>query len=320
MKIFIAYDGSEAANTTIDGLRRAGLPGKGVEALVMSVGEVWLPPAAPDDDTIPVHALPGLKAAREHAALVMEQAREAAARGSKLVQQIFPDWTVTAEAQNGSPAFELLNRAEEWHADLIVVGSHGHTALSRFVLGSVSQKILTEASTSVHVGRTHPGSGSSGERIVIAVDGSPGSLTAVKAVAKRNWTPGSEIRIVVADDAMKGNPIMMLIPPLRNFVDEVRAEERTQSELMGLEAAKELRAGLNNENMTVSSVVETGDPKQVIIKHAEEFGADCIFTGATGFSSRLERFVLGSVSSAIAARAQCSVEVVRDREALKNRQ
>ena len=319
MKIFIAYDGSEAANTAIDGLRRAGLPGKGVEALVMSVGEVWLPPAVPDDDTFPVHAPPGLRAAREHAALVMQQAREAAERGRKQVQQIFPDWTATAEAQNGSPAFELLNRAEEWQADLIVVGSHGHTALSRFVLGSVSQKILTEASTSVLVGRMHPGTGSSGERIVIAVDGSPGSLAAVKAVAKRKWTPGSELRIVVADDAMKGNPIMMLIPPVRDFVDEVRAEERTQSEQMGLEAAKELRAGLNNENITVSSVVETGDPKQVLVKHAEEFGADCIFTGATGFSSRLERLVLGSVSSAIAARAQCSVEVVRDREALKNR-
>lgn len=319
MKIFIAYDGSEAANTAIDGLRRAGLPGKGVEALVMSVGEVWLPPAVPDDDTFPVHAPPGLRAAREHAALVMQQAREAAERGRKQVQQIFPDWTATAEAQNGSPAFELLNRAEEWQADLIVVGSHGHTALSRFVLGSVSQKILTEASTSVLVGRMHPGTGSSGERIVIAVDGSPGSLSAVKAVAKRKWTPGSELRIVVADDAMKGNPIMMLIPPVRDFVDEVRAEERTQSEQMGLEAAKELRAGLNNENITVSSVVETGDPKQVLVKHAEEFGADCIFTGATGFSSRLERLVLGSVSSAIAARAQCSVEVVRDREALKNR-
>ena len=319
MKIFIAYDGSEAANTAIDGLRRAGLPGKGVEALVMSVGEVWLPPAVPDDDTFPVHAPPGLRAARDHAALVMQQAREAAERGRKQVQQIFPDWTATAEAQNGSPAFELLNRAEEWQADLIVVGSHGHTALSRFVLGSVSQKILTEASTSVLVGRMHPGTGSSGERIVIAVDGSPGSLSAVKAVAKRKWTPGSELRIVVADDAMKGNPIMMLIPPVRDFVDEVRAEERTQSEQMGLEAAKELRAGLNNENITVSSVVETGDPKQVLVKHAEEFGADCIFTGATGFSSRLERLVLGSVSSAIAARAQCSVEVVRDREALKNR-
>jgi nucleotide-binding universal stress UspA family protein len=315
MKIFIAYDGSAPADTAIDAMRRAGLPNEGVEALVMSVGEVWLPPTtAGADDTMPDIDSPGLKQAREHAELVMHQAREAVERGAKRVQQLFPEWRVTAEAHNGSPAFELLNRAEEWQADLIVVGSQGHTSLSKLVLGSVSQKILTEASTSVHVGRAGKATGASGERIVIAVDGSPGSRVAVKAAAKRNWTAGSELRNVVADDALKGSPIWLLIPPVRDFVEEVRAEERTQSERMALEAANELRAALNNDDITVSSVVETGDPKKVLLKHAEEFGADCIFTGATGFSNRLERLVLGSVSAAVAARADCSVEVVRERK------
>lgn len=44
MKILIAYDGSDSADTAIDGLQRAGLPTENVEALVVSVGEVWLPP------------------------------------------------------------------------------------------------------------------------------------------------------------------------------------------------------------------------------------------------------------------------------------
>lgn len=316
MKIFIAYDGSDPADTCIDGLRRAGLPAEGVEALVMSVGEVWLPPATNDGDASSSQSLPGVKDARDRAARIMEKAQASAERGAKRVQQIFPQWRVTQEAQNGSPAFELLNRANDWQPDLIVVGSHGHTAFSRFVLGSVSQKVLTEALTSVHVGRSAEGRDTSGERIVIGVDGSPGSRAAVRAAANRNWTAGSELRIVVADDMMKGNPIWMLVPPVRNFVNEVRAEERTQAERMALEAAKELGDGLVNENVTVSSVVESGDPKRVLVRHAEEFGADCIFTGATGFSNRLERLILGSVSAAIAARAHCSVEVVRDPEAL----
>jgi nucleotide-binding universal stress UspA family protein len=229
------------------------------------------------------------------------------------VQQNFPGWQVSHEVRNGSPGFELLQVAREWSADLIVVGSHGHSALGRFVLGSVSQKVLTEASTSVHIGRPNPGTGKSGERILIGVDGSPAALAAVRAVAQRNWTEGSEIRIVVADDVFRGNPIWLLIPPVREFFEEVRTEERTQAEQFAIAAAKELREGLGSRNITVSSVVHAGDPKQVLVKHAEEFGADCIFTGATGFSSRLERVILGSVSSAIAARAQCSVEVVRER-------
>jgi nucleotide-binding universal stress UspA family protein len=314
MKLLIAYDGSDSADTAIDGLQRAGLPAENVEALVVSIGEVWLPPADEvGDDTFTSQTVPSLKEVRERAAQVMEEAEQLAQRGSKRVQQNFPGWQVSHEVRNGSPGFELLQVAREWSADLIVVGSHGHSALGRFVLGSVSQKVLTEASTSVHIGRPNPGTGKSGERILIGVDGSPAALAAVRAVAQRNWTEGSEIRIVVADDVFRGNPIWLLIPPVREFFEEVRTEERTQAEQFAIAAAKELREGLGSRNITVSSVVHAGDPKQVLVKHAEEFGADCIFTGATGFSSRLERVILGSVSSAIAARAQCSVEVVRER-------
>jgi nucleotide-binding universal stress UspA family protein len=314
MKILIAYDGSESADTGIDGLHRAGLPPEDVEALVVSVAEVWLPPPPGDevlDDTFPFQIPAGVKLARERAARIVEQAQELAERGSKRIERIFPRWTVSHEAVSGSPAFELLNRAEEWQPHLIVTGSQGHTALGRFVLGSVSQKVLTEARTSVHVARRATGSGESAERIVVGVDGSPGSQAAVRAVAARGWSPGSEVRVVAAQDLMKAFPVSLLSPPAGEFVDEVNETERSQAEEIAAEAVKELRAGLDDKTVTVSSAVETGDPKQVLVRHAEELGADCIFTGATSFSSRIERFLLGSVSAAVAARAHCSVEVVR---------
>ena len=43
---------------------------------------------------------------------------------------------------------------------------------------------------------------------------------------------------------------------------------------------------------------------------AEKWGADCIFVGARGLNG-LERLLLGSVSTAVASYAHCSVEVVR---------
>jgi len=315
MRILIAYDGSECANTSIDGLQRAGLPARDVEALVVSVGEVWLPPPSPDElpNDVPVHA-PGLKQARERAARIIEVAQRLAESGSERVQRLFAHWKVDHDARNGSPPFEILNCAREWQPELIVVGWHGHTAVGRFVLGSVSQKVLTEASCSVRIGRATAGSGTSGERIIVGVDGSPGALAAVEAVARRQWTQGSELRIVVADDVMRGNPIWLLVPPIKEFVEEVRTEERSQAEHVAIEAVKELRAQLEDKSITLSSVVDSGDPKQILVRHAEEFGADCIFTGATGFSNRFERFVLGSVSAAVAARAHCSVEVVRKQQ------
>jgi len=48
-----------------------------------------------------------------------------------------------------------------------------------------------------------------------------------------------------------------------------------------------------------------------MILEIAEWGADSNFVGANRFGGRVERFLLGSVSAAIAARAHCSVEVVR---------
>lgn len=313
MNILIAYDGSPSADTAIDSLQRAGLPSVDVNAIVVSVAEAWLPPPPSDDgvqETFPLEIHPGVTRAREHAAKIMEESRELATRATKRVQGIFPLWSVSPKVANGSPGFEVLNCANEWKPNLIVVGSHGRTALGRFVLGSVSQKVLTEALTSVRIGRASIGIGGSAERILIGVDGSPGSAHAVRAVLERKWTQGSEVRVVVAQDLMKAFPVALLAPPVARFVEEVNTEERTQAHEMATTAMNQLRAGLD-QSVTVSSIVDHGDPKQVLVRHADQFGADCIFTGATGFSNRIERFVLGSVSAAVAARANCSVEVVR---------
>ena len=313
MKILIAYDGSESADKGIDDLLRAGLPVE-VEALVVSVAEVWLPPPRGEfDDTFPLQIPAGLKQAREHAAQIVKEAQELASNCSKRVRQIFPRWTVHHKVEAGSPAYEVLNLAREWRPGLIVVGSHGRSALGSFVLGSVSQKVLTEAQTSVRVARPTTGTGASAARIVVGIDGSAGAEAAVRAVAARQWTPGSEVRVVVADDLLMANSVYRLIPQVNEFVNEVDRSERNEAERIAEAALHQLRSELEGKSVTLSSAVLTGNPKQVIVRHAEEFGADCIFTGATGFSNPIERFLVGSVSAAVAARAHCSVEVVRAR-------
>jgi nucleotide-binding universal stress UspA family protein len=315
MKILIAYDGSESADKGIDDLSRARLPIE-ADVVVVSDAEVWLPPPARDevlDDTFPLQIPAGLKRARAHAAQIVNNAQELAASGSNRVAQIFPRWQVSHRAVAGSPALEVLNLAQEWEPHLIVVGSHGRTALGRFVLGSVSQKVLTEAQTSVRVARQTSGTGASAIRIVLGIDGSAGAQDAVRTVAARGWTPGSEVRVVVAEDVLIANSVYSLIPPVNEFVEEVNRTERTEAQRIAENAVMELRVQLENKSVTVSSAVVTGDPKHVLVRHAEEFGVDCIFTGATGFSNPIERFLVGSVSAAVAAGAHCSVEVVRAR-------
>lgn len=65
------------------------------------------------------------------------------------------DQTITIEGHFlvGPPRSVILDEAESWGADLIVVGSHGYGRWERFLLGSVSQSIVSHAKCSVEVVR-----------------------------------------------------------------------------------------------------------------------------------------------------------------------
>ena len=311
MKILIGYDGSECAEAALDDLTHAGLP-PDAEAHILSVGEVWLPPPPPSAYEIIEQA----REAKSQAELernyakgcnAAKEALVSAERARERVQTNFPNWKVTADSSCGSAAWELVSKADHWKPDLIVVGSHGRTALGRFVLGSVSQRVLTEALCSVRIARGRVDEPNSPVRIVVGTDGSPASDLALKAVAARNWPPQSEVMVVLVDDPLAPEFLGKLIPPLEEVIEEDRAEEKEWVEKISKHSVKLLR----DAALKVICVVKEGDPKRELCKAAEEWGANCIFVGSTGFSNRFERFILGSVSAAVAARAHCSVEVIR---------
>ena len=60
----------------------------------------------------------------------------------------------SAQVRNGMPAFALLGYADSFAADLIVMGTHGRRGLKHFLLGSVAEVILREASIPVLVVRS----------------------------------------------------------------------------------------------------------------------------------------------------------------------
>jgi nucleotide-binding universal stress UspA family protein len=311
MKILIGYDGSECAEAVLDDLQRAGLPSN-VEAQILSVAEMWLPPPPPSSFEIlaeakAVRVPTDLKRVYSKDSAAVKESQALAERARDRVKTNFPHWEVSTDATCGSPAWELVFKADHWKPDLIVVGSHGRTALGRFVLGSVSQRVLTESRCSVRVARGRVEEPDSPVRIIIGVDGSPGSEAAVHAVAARAWPPDSEVRLVVCDDPLIPAYVGDLIPPLAKSIEEDNKEELAWAEKVCARSA----ALLNVSKIKITQVLRQGDPKRDLPAAAEEWAADCIFVGSAGFSNRFERFVLGSVSAAVAARAHCSVEVVR---------
>jgi nucleotide-binding universal stress UspA family protein len=64
--------------------------------------------------------------------------------------------TFNTEVTSGLASVEILNRAREWHADLIVLGSKGTTSLEEIILGGTAEAVTKEAPCSVLVARAEP--------------------------------------------------------------------------------------------------------------------------------------------------------------------
>jgi nucleotide-binding universal stress UspA family protein len=258
---------------------------------------LWLPPPSAKFE-------PVLTTAPEPLPAPVEAARNLAMAASQRLQTLFPAWKARAEALIGSPASAILNKADEWKPDLIVVGSHGRSALGRFIMGSVSQKIVTEAHCSVRVARGRGVDAGAPARILLGFDGSLDARAAVRTITSRAWPEKSAIRVLaVLAPTISDSPLLPWTP------EQIAQREASAREWMQkqVEAAAE---ELCSSGLAVTPVITAGDPKQALLEEADGWGADCLFIGARGHN-RLVRFMLGSAATALVARAHCSVEVVR---------
>lgn len=305
MKILVAYDGSECADDALQDLTRAGLDAE-ADVLVMSLADVFLPQASNEEvDPIPVPV--DVRRAHERAQRELDQAEGLAKRASEQIKSLFPYWHVRYEAQADSPAWAIIRTADQWKPDLILMGAQGHAVFGgRLILGSISQRVLYEAGCSVRIARSAHKNSNQPIRVLIAVDNSPGSDAAVDAVCSRNWPKGSEAGLITVVDTVMPIPLNPAQPSTAKWIEVADEENWDQVRRLFEPQAEKLRAtGLHAEVL-----IRRGDPAGQILAEAHSWGADCIFVGAKG-ARGIDRLLLGSVSSAVSARAHCSVEVVR---------
>jgi nucleotide-binding universal stress UspA family protein len=312
MKVLIAYDGSTYADAALDDLRHAGLP-REAEALIVTVGDGLVPTSAPIAEIAGIaltsrRVTSAIAVAKDQATRLLEEARGFAMQARRRVLSYFPDWKVRTKVLEGSPSWELLQEAERWQPDLIVVGSQGRSALGRFFLGSVSKKLATESRSSVRVARRRAEK-SDGEppRIMIGVDGSPGSERAVRSVGRRVWPEGTEVRIVAVDDGVSPTRIAHIFPTAAAMIRDSNEEATGKAQQIAEWAESELRA----IGLQVSVTIVKGEPRSILIEEALKWDADSVFVGSHGLDHFGEESGLGSVSTGLVTKAHCSVEVVR---------
>lgn len=302
-RLLVSYDGSHAADEAISDLIHAALPSD-LEVTVMSVADVYLPPSPPGPE--PDRPPQMVQRMREKAAQEVAAQHGLAQRACARLQTLFPQWRCSPLAVGDSPGWALVQKATEWKADLVLVGSHSHSRLQRLFLGSVAHKVAAEAPCSVRIGRLGPATAA--PCVIVAVDGSAESRTTLLEVARRRWPAGTEFRLVTVVDSRLETAVAWPGFAAECFVQTQDENGREWISRMVEDSAKILfEAGLNVTNYTYD-----GDPKDVLLRVAGEWQAQTIFMGARGLNHG-PHLTLGTVASAVATRAACSVEIVRER-------
>ncbi len=152
-------------------------------------------------------------------------------------------------------------------------------------------------------------------KILLAVDGSDCSDAAVKSVADRPWPKGTIVNVFSVSE-------LPFVPTTETWalpdsyyaqLEEAQKEKAKTAIEKSVKLLRE-RAGMVLE---VTTDIKTGQAQETILHEADEWNADLIVIGSHGYHG-FRRFLLGSVSQAVASHAKCSVEIIRQRPMLES--
>jgi nucleotide-binding universal stress UspA family protein len=144
-KMLVAYDGSEASKKAIEVVLRCA--DKDDEVTLLTVV-----PAELSESSFTKMLLPTIDLSNVvKSGSFKQKAKESL---SKVVKQIEPEVSkVSIAVESGDPADEILISAKKFESDIIIVGYKGYGKEGRFLLGSVTDKVVRHASKSVLVVR-----------------------------------------------------------------------------------------------------------------------------------------------------------------------
>jgi nucleotide-binding universal stress UspA family protein len=144
MKILVAIDGSKYSDATVQAVA-AQIRAENAEVLILQIVE-------PRIYSTPPQMAPGYQPEMEE--IMKEQFKLAQGNLDRSAATLRGGgFKVSTRVLEAEPRTGILDLASEWHADLIVLGSHGRKGLQRFMLGSVAESVARNAYCSVLIVR-----------------------------------------------------------------------------------------------------------------------------------------------------------------------
>lgn len=296
MRVLVATDGSPSAGLAVDLVAGIAWPDGSTVRVVEAIE------TGPALFGGPWPAIAFAQAERLEAELRLA-ARDSVEQARARLER--PGLEVVSDVPQGRPATAIVDAAEAFHADVIVVGSRGHGTIESMLLGSVSAEVVDHANVPVLVAR-----GRKAKRLVLAWDGS--GCASAAAHLLRTWPifAGSPVRVVSVADVeipwwtgfpVDGSPQLLPI-----YADAANASREEHDEL-----AREMTAQLQTSGFTAEADRREGDAATELLAAASAWKADLIVMGTHGRTG-LARLVLGSVARNVLHHAPCSVLITRD--------
>lgn len=301
MKVLLAIDRSPFSKAATQAVIREIRP-EGTEIRVLHAVVSAAVPMVPDWDA-------GSERVRKEATELVGEAQKSLRDAGFQVETLI---------QEADPRTAIIDQAQKWEPDLIVLGSHGYKGLHRLLIGSVAEFVARHAACPVQIVRmSDTEAAGAGKRpgpaevelrkILVAIDGSKYSEAAVNELLQKPWPEGTEVRVLSVAHAFP--PAFQDPYHLITAAHDESLEK--EQERAGRDVAQVAeRIAKQAPGFKVTTAVLEGSPKRQIIEEAERWGADLILLGSHG-RGPAARFLLGSVAEAVATHAPCSVEIVR---------
>ncbi|HSP07487.1 MAG TPA: universal stress protein [Acidobacteriota bacterium] len=227
-------------------------------------------------------------------------AASAGTRTEEFVKNIVPeDQPVSRRIGSGNPSEGILRTAREESADLIVMGTHGHTGYERFFIGSVTNRILHKSTIPVltickpshHFIQDDKDRPVKIERILCALDFDSNN----KRIA--------ELALSIAREYHSKIRFLHVVPTKE--AEDWEAVERNANR-----SFRELVETEKEESCEIQFVVLPGEPGNAILRTIEEENIDLLVMGHHT-RKPIEELFLGSVAKRMVTDASCPVLVAR---------
>lgn len=218
--------------------------------------------------------------------------------------------TPTVRFTVGNPADEISATAVKDDVDLLVMGSHGHSALRGLFVGSVTHAVLAQTKTPILILRHRETPPADSLKVGIAVDGSKFGREAVKYVLRHRDLFGANPQVtllnVVADFAGALMPDMAGIALPAYSEEDIRAMQKKSFE----SAIAPVRKLFEKAGMKATEVCLAGNPGDELAAYAKKKKLDVLVMGSHGYGA-FKAAVMGSVATRVAHTSEVPLLLVR---------